>query len=413
MAIRVGIWAFLVAIGLGCHAQHRSAPVYRPESPPPVPPELPLITPVAPAPDLDAAPMSLPRPDDATKPTFRELTAPVCRRFAAQFAPSANMLEDENRLPDSADGCDTPAGRLRQTVRHFAAIEARNQEAAAALERFFQLVEAEGRTALLREAVPILTGLRAKAEGAKAAGVRFPLDAAELSRMLSQADSHRAQADGTIRMLNIDLRRRIGLPPAPAAERLWPTGDFQIEPQPVSPEQAAAAAHAERPEVQAWRALEQGLNLDTLPVARDLLSGSSSGTGAAPSRGVLARCVLNLRTRQAGPATAGELIVRKKQVHDMLMARERQVGDEARAAAESINAQAHRVVLAQDRATAWKTKLDDVEMQQKAGLPNAEVIVAQTRLEWMRARSELIAEVMAWHQAHVRLQAAIGRLHSP
>ena len=38
------------------------------------------------------------------------------------------------------------------------------------------------------------------------------------------------------------------------------------------------------------------------------------------------------------------------------------------------------------------------------------MVEAQARLEWLKARAELIAEVMAWHQARVRLRAAMGWL---
>src|SRR5204863_531768 len=153
---------------------------------------------------------------------FRGLTEPVCQALAARNSSAANLLDDENRLPDSKPGCEA-AGRTRQAVRSYTALEFRNQSAAAALDRFFQLADAEARSALLREAAPILDDLHRRAVEAKKADVRPVLDPAELERQRSQLASQLEQADTGVKLLNLDLRRRLGLPAA-AAERLWPAG---------------------------------------------------------------------------------------------------------------------------------------------------------------------------------------------
>ena len=58
----------------------------------------------------------------------------------------------------------------------------------------------------------------------------------------------------------------------------------------------------------------------------------------------------------------------------------------------------------------WRAKLEEVEKQQQAGIPLAGLQVSQAKLEWLKARADLASEVMAWHQARIRLRAAMGWL---
>jgi hypothetical protein len=300
---------------------------------------------------------------------------------------------------------------LRRVLRYHAALELRNQAAAEALERFFQLADAESRTDLLRQAFPVIDGLLNKAKAAATAGVRFPLEVADLERQRSQLESQLEQAELGSRLLNLDLKRRLGLPPQ--AERLWPGGDFGIDPEPVDLEAAVTAALADRPELRGLRALYHGLTPETLPDVRDLLHAGSpllGGRSGEPTNpGLLMRIVL----WKYGPdpaALAAETEVRKKQLYALIAERERAVADEARAAALALNSQRVRAALARDRMLGWDEKLAEAVKKRDANQPGAELLEAQVRLEWLKAKAELAAEVAAWHQARVRLRAAQGWL---
>jgi hypothetical protein len=115
-------------------------------------------------------------------------------------------------------------------------------------------------------------------------------------------------------------------------------------------------------------------------------------------------------TPRPDAATLEELEVRRKQVADVLADRERAVADETRAAAVGLNAQTRRVALTRDRADSLKAKLDDARKQQAAKVAGADLLAAHAEIEWLKARAEVAAEVMAWHAARVRLKAAVGRL---
>src|SRR5207302_806241 len=140
------------------------------------------------------------------------------------------------------------------------------------------------------------------------------------------------------------LKRRLGLPYQPEAERLWPSGAFAIETTPPDAEVAVNAALADRPELRGLRALYHGLTPDTLSDARDYLRGRSGLLGQ--SRVPLP--VRRLFGRRTGPdpATLAELEVRRKQILDHITERERAIADETRAALLGMSAQVQRVAQA-------------------------------------------------------------------
>jgi hypothetical protein len=332
------------------------------------------------------------------------------------------MLDDENQVPLIGGktpyhfdifATDDPAvreerERLRQTLRYYSALEFRNRSAAAALDRYFQLTDVEGRMGLLHQAFPIIDALIEKAKAAKAADVKFPLEPADLVRQRSQLVTQLEQAELGSRMLNIDLKRRLALPAVPMDDRLWPVGDFTIDPNPVDIEKAVHAALADRPELRGLRALYQGLTPNTLPDARDFLRASNMLLGQ--NRPTLLLRWLVRRNANEEPITQAEVDLRRKQIYEVIATQERNVADETRAAALAVNAQIVRAILARDRLKNWEEKLDDAVKKRDAKQPGAEFLEPQVRVEWLKAKAELANEVAAWHQARIRLKAAQGWL---
>ena len=260
---------------------------------------------------------------------------------------------------------------------------------------------------MVREALPMVDDLLDRATRAKAQDVRFPFDPADLQRQRSQIVSQLEQAEGGGRVLNIDLRHRLFLPTPSSGEALWPTGDFGIDPVPVDAEAAVVAAMAGRAELRGLRVLQAGLNAETLEDVREQLRVANPLLGARGLSAWMARTVVKKLTPDAA-TVAAEVDVRRKQVGEWLANRERVVADETRAAASALNAQTARLTLARDRADAWKTKWDDAVRQKAADLSGATFTEFSVRLDWLKARAEVVAEVMAWHQARARLSAARG-----
>ena len=150
----------------------------------PVAAELPLTPATRIEPDLRTLAKTPVRQVSAsTEVAYRALTESACQCRAAKYAPLADALDDEGRVPAK---CETASDQLKQTVRFHTALELRNRAAADALDRYFQLANAEVAADLLRQSFPILDDLIAKAKAARAADVRFPLDVADLERQRSR-----------------------------------------------------------------------------------------------------------------------------------------------------------------------------------------------------------------------------------
>lgn len=408
-----GIGVLFVGLA-GCHTP-APAPARPDQRPPPPSIDLPETSPTPPSLDGSGLPAVSHREAAATEgQNFHRLTEYDCLVLAAGNALGADLLDKEDRAPPAPrrrgqGDCNTHRDELRRSIRYHTALELRNTAAAQALERFHQLAEVETGTDLVHQAFRIIDPLLARSREARAQNVRYPLDPDDLDRQRSQLLTQLEQMVLASRIINLDLKRRIGLPYQPAAKRLWPGGDFAIDPTSTDPDAAATAALADRPELRGLRELHAGLSPETLPDARELLGAASAATGR-PRAGV-ALLIAHVKLHGGpDPAVLAELEVRRKQLADLIATRERQIADEARAAALTVNSQRVRATLARDRLRSWDEKLADAVRKREANQPNAELLEAQVRLERLRARADLNAEVAAWHRARVKLRAAMGWL---
>lgn len=407
------VWV-MVLTAAGCHGlarapmrpqeQENNSPISTNSDLPPINPSIPIL-------DARELPKLPPRtisgPDGSS---FRRVREADCLFLAANNTATANLLE-ENRESKRDKICKAEKSELRKSIRYYTALELRNRSAADALERFFQLTELETRTDLLRKSLTIIEGQINKARSAKAADVRYPVELADLAREWSFMESQLELAEQGSKLLNLDLKRRLGLPYAPSEERLWPMGGFSIDPTPLDVEAAVNAAMADRPELRGLRSFHQGLTVETLPEALNLLRIVSPLLGLAflqtePRFPWLVQLWLLCK----GPNASVELAARKKQLLDIISERERAIADETRAAVITANSQRVRATLARDRTLICEDKLADAEKKRAADQPGAEFLVPKMQLELLKARSEVAAEVAAWHQARIKVKAAEGWL---
>src|ERR1700722_478444 len=367
-----GVWVLWLTTA-GCHGLAHT-PMRLPEQqnapPSAAANDLPLTNPTIPVLDASNLP-KLPAPTVAGRGglAFSRVREIDCLTLAAKNTSAASLLDEENQSPTRNKSCNTAKEELRKNLRYHTALELRNRSAAEALERFFQLTELEARTDLLRKSFPIVDGLAAKAKSAKAADVRFPLEISDLTRERLQMESQLEQAELGSRLLDLDLKRRLGLPYLPIEERLWPVGDFAIDPTPLDPETAVNAALADRPELRSLRAFHQGLTVDTLPDAHDLLRFASPllGLGSSQSEPRFPWLIERwLRRKGPDAATFAELEMRKKQLRDVIIERERAISDETRADVLTANSQRIRASLARDRLVISEEKLAESERKRVA-----------------------------------------------
>lgn len=411
--VRLGCAIVLLAV-LGCRTP-TPAVVWNIPEPTAPPPSLVLTStgPLALEPDLASLPaldaIDAAAVDVAPPPTgLLAVTEELVRQEATARAPVAGLLDQEAQPTLCEDA-------VAHDVRAHLAAEMRNRAAAQALEQFYQLADAEGRGGLLRESLGVLDAFRQTVRMARSEGVRVPVDPEDLDRQRAAVLALVGQADLGARLLDVDLKRRLGVD-GKEARRLRPVGPFPVDATPVHAEAAVQVALERRPDLRALRAAYHGLTPDRLPAMRDLIraalvDGSATGAiGLAPCRPHILpsptlATALAARKLPVWPdaATVAELAVRRQQLFDLIVARERQTADEVRAAAAHLTAQTRQVAIARWRTESLLAKVADAKKQG----PLAE---QPALLETYRARADVVAAVMGWHQARVKFAAAQGLL---
>ena len=411
---RASIWVAVAVAVAGCRTPG-AVPATGPSGPPPPPLDLAPVAAGSLEPDYKTLPSLDPVGADAGRlapiPAYRGLTEDVCRREAAARAPLARVLVQENLVPGTADGpCTAAAEEMLREVRTALAAEARNRAAAQALETYFQLADAEGRGDLVRASLPALDQLREIVRKAKADGVRVPVDPDDLDRQRATLLGLLTQADLGAKVFDLELRRRVGFT-GKGNERIRPVGPFTVGADTADLDAAIKVALENRADLRVLRAVYLRLSPDTLPAVRDIIRAQPGvaamvAGGKSPLAGLTGplRCWLH-RHELAGldAALAAEVTIRRQQLYDLIAERERQAADDVRAAAAAEGAQAKQVALAKWRAEQLLKKVTDVKAQ-------GPLVVLPAELEAYRARADVVAGVMAWHQARVRLAAAQGLL---
>ena len=335
-----------------------------PAVPPPSEPAVAAITAIEP--DLKTLPRVEPGSDGGSvRPPGRGIAEAEVARVAAERALTANLLQTESSVPRAVltDRHGVPLTKgdddaLIREVRALAATEARNRTASEALVAFFQLADAEGRGDVLRKSVILLDQLKAAVKDAKAKGAKVPVEPDELDRQRAGLLALLGQADLGAKLLDVDLKRRLGLP-GTSADRLLPTGDFGLSAPTPDATEAVARALERRGDLQALRTAYLRLNTDTLSSVREYiraLPGVAGLVGGGPPQLPFVR---RLSERRLAPSVAAldavlvaEVEVRKRQLWAVIEEKERGTADEVRA--------------------------------------------------------DVIAAVMQWHQARVRANAAMG-----
>jgi len=385
------------------------------EQPPPAPPAVAAATNIEP--DYKTLPLVQPGSDAGeVRPPGRGIGEAEVARVAAGRALKANLLVAESGVPRAVvtgpDGVPlSKAGddSLLRDVRELVAAEARNRAASEALVSFYQLADAEGRGDLLRQSVILLDQLKAAVRDAKAKGAKVPVEPEELDRQRAGLLGLLGQADLGAKLLDVDLKRRLGLP-GTSADRLLPSGDFGIS-VPI-PDAAAAVAQAleRRADLVALRTVYLRLTPDTLPTVRDYvrtLPGLAGLVGVGPPQLPLVR---RAAERRLAPSVAAldallgaEIEARRRQLWAVIEEKERGAADEVRAAAAAVAEQARQVGLARWRAEQLMDKAADEKKQARGP-----ILERLAEIESLRGRADVIAAVMQWHQARVRLTTATG-----
>ena len=418
---------FLV-LTLGMVVGCRPLPVVRVYQPsattPPAPPPTELqsepLTPLEP--DYTKLPMLDPAKADvtgATRATPIGVSEATVAKLAAERAPLAAALERENDVPSAVVDDphqarhSQPSNSLAREIRPLLAADLRNKAAGDSVASFYQLADAEARSEIMRKSIEALDGLRRAVKDAIARGVKPPLDEDEIDRQRASMIIILGQAELGTKLLETDLRRRIGVP-GKTPGRLMPTGEMSISTEATDVEQAVRTGLERRHDLQALRTAYHQLNTENLPEVRDLLRttpGVPGGLGAGPRLPVFSRIIQRHQAQllaQLDAVAAAEVEVRRTQLYTLIEEKERAVADEIRAQVAILQEQAKQVGLARWRAEKLLAKVAELKKDKQGALA-----VVPAELEANRARADVIQAVMAWHQARAKLSSAMGVFVTP
>ncbi|HMF15663.1 MAG TPA: hypothetical protein VKE98_00580, partial [Gemmataceae bacterium] len=334
-------------------------------------------------------------PEPSFAGPYGALTAAQCQCRAAQASGMGNLLEKEANLAPSHGH----KGDMRQSLLSNSALEARNKDSAAALDLFYRLAEAEARWALLAASIDQVQKANAHGDKLKKQGLPLPANIDEFAKQDFDLKSDRVRLAVGIEKLNRNLARKIDIEGVPEEERLWPVADFSVPEEPIDVAAAVELGLAQRPELVFLRQASQDASPANVAELRKALSASNALLGS--TGGPCMKLITMLCKDETGN--------RRQQIQQLQEQREREIADDIRQAAADMNGQVRLVVLANARSDYAGTKLKEQEDKLSKGTGSV-FEVASARLTWLKARDQLVREVMAWHLAHTKLQEAQGLL---
>jgi hypothetical protein len=412
-----GAWTVLLLAmaGSGCRAP---VTILREGTPLPVlvkPDALAAVKPTRIEPEYATLPKADPSlPWKTQEHTYRGLDERTAQCLAAANAPLANLLDGENARPSvlgfvKHKGEVNAAGDdLVREARRLAALDARNRAAMDALEQFLHLADADGRNQLYVAGIEMFdkyqNGVVPKL---RAAGLPYP-ESDDLQRQRATILERQQTIEGSISLLNIDLTARLGSK-LEANERFWPVGNFGMSPESVDVPVAVKRALANRADLQLLRMLQDRLNADTLPSVRDslkLLHGLAGGASPPTPLSFFAKLKSRFCSQGPSPLEQAELESRRKQIAELIAARETEIVAQVQACAEQIAIESNRVALLRSRADSF----GEVLAKARAVNKPADVLLAET--DHLKARAEVLEAVFKWHLWRVKLKAAQGLLGS-
>lgn len=396
--------ASLILASAGClHGRGRSSAAAPPKPPAP---DLPATARSAISIDLSGLPKE-PASHPLARPTeYRKLTAAECRAQAVAHTPFADELDahPENQPAGhpwlhlfSPAPSNPDAGRR---VRGYLADELRNRAAAEALDRYFQLAQAEGQFDLLAKSQRELRARLADAEDAERRGLADRAGVDTLRVQVLDLDAKIAELDAGIDSLNAALRAALGIDPADPLP-LWPDDPLRIRPEDVDLGEAVKTGLRYRPDLNLVRTLlaDDGRAADDL--AQALLQQVSPLLARLKSN-PLASVFLPRDNRTDREAT-------RRQLQSMLDARERQAEAEIRAAALSLRGHRLAAIAKAAEVRRQAATLAEVEKRAAAGQPVAAELT-KAKLDLWKAQGELLKSAVEWQRADVKLRQAMGLL---
>ncbi len=330
------------------------------------------------------------------------------QRWAVENSGLAKALDSDSEGGDGhpclACTASQKRNRLAKLLKAYAADEVRNQSAALALDAYYRLAEARLRIRLIYQARDIAQRFVDQAEEMQAKGLAIPTQLTDLQRQVSETAADQAKLELARDRLTEQIRQ---FSDGKTKSRHFGIIEvFHVINEPLEECEMIAIGLKYRPDLNLLRAALNNLDASTLPLIRKLLGGSSPLLGEKVKRCVPA---LECLPRVLPLLAQGELEKVRKELTALLCERERQAVSEIRQALRRVETSVQLAKLAQERESLTAKRYADIEerfTQKLAG--DSERLLA--RKEHLKARGEVLHEVIEWELARVELRRAQGLL---
>ena len=361
-----------------------------------------------PVPDLSALPAILPTAP-ATPETVRylSLSAEECRKSACTQAALARGIvaaADGNAAPNRFSPKQLAVDGLRRTVAGELAREARNRAAGGALELYYRLQEAELLADLLARSLTEVDALVRAADTLAAGGFSEAPEAFTLRKAQLDLRAEQLTVRAGIRRLNTELKPLLGL--ADADGNLLPADGFQVATDRLDAPAAVAHALAGRGDLRAVRALQVGLDKQTVDAVRQAVAGLLPPLGA-----ITAAANTLAPGLQALLPFLQKTDVEKvrRQLTLLQESREAEVAKDVTEAVDDYHSQRERLAVSRRRVVVESARVAELTVKRANGLP-VETDLRKARLDQFAAEREQLKDAFAWKRADVTVRKLLGGL---
>ena len=361
-----------------------------------------------PAPDLSVLPAVLP-PSIATPEAARylRLSADECRRAACTHAALARGIlaaADGNAAPNRFSPRQVAVDGLRRTVANDLAREARNRTAGGALELYYRLQEAELLADVLDRSLAEIDALVRAADLLAAGGFSEAPEAFTLRKAQLDLRAEQLTLRAGIRRLNTELKPLLGL--ADADANLLPADGVQVATDALDARAAVARAVAGRGDLQAIRALQTGLDKQTVDAVRQAIAGLLPPLGAITAAANTLAPGLQKLLPFLEKTDVGRV---RRQLQLFQEDREREVAKEVTAAVDDYHSQRDRLTVSRRRVAVEAARVAGLTVKRDNGLP-VETELRKARLDALAAEREQLKDAYAWKRADVTIRKLLGVL---
>jgi len=310
--------------------------------------------------------------------------------LAGTTAPLAKLLEQEaDALACQSQGLHQSRSQCTQRILYLQATHERNRNAAAALQLFLRLTEAEAGAANVRERLAEVGRLLADVQRLQAAGIESTLSQSSVEAQQLALIHKQVDLEATIEDLNHQLVNLLGVEPLDS--RLWPAADLKVDVAVPSVAEAQQLALRQRCDL---AALREAACCD-VEVMRTLLGQANGGLGLSPSCQALA--ALHLLARQC------EGDIRSEQLTAAADEQARTLSNDVARAVATIEARLVQIGLSRRRLEALEAQ--HARLEKKREIEAAAVFEARkARLDVLAGEQDLLHDVIEWKLAVVHLR---------